>query len=196
MKLYWPIGILFAVIVASQTFAMLQGGSSSEDSCDPKQYLHQAISEPNMSFGWRESFFLKAIEDNVAPEVIREFLPALRKHAEEYDYQSSCYNQTEMEGARRGYREIAAKVGYGDSPSRADFSPIMVPQLIQRPKTVDMIDKRFEKSTEPGILYVARSVSLIDDATLLQLGFKAGQWERATEGRCCNVVIIKKLPSE
>ncbi|HAT1775279.1 TPA: lpg0172 family Dot/Icm T4SS effector [Legionella pneumophila] len=58
-------------------------------------------------------------------------------------------------------------------------------------KSVDT-DKRFTKSTKPGILYEARSYGKIEDDTLKSYGFTDGQWERQKEG-IENIVIIKKL---
>ncbi|HAU0015454.1 TPA: hypothetical protein JBE54_08675, partial [Legionella pneumophila] len=58
-------------------------------------------------------------------------------------------------------------------------------------KSVDT-DKRFTKSTKPGILYEARSYGKIEDDTLKSYGFTEGQWERQKEG-IENIVIIKKL---
>ncbi|HAU1152476.1 TPA: hypothetical protein JBI12_11095 [Legionella pneumophila] len=58
-------------------------------------------------------------------------------------------------------------------------------------KSVDT-DKRFTKSTKPGILYEARSYGKINDDTLKSYGFIEGQWERQKDG-IENIVIIKKL---
>ncbi|KTC83525.1 hypothetical protein [Legionella cincinnatiensis] len=58
-------------------------------------------------------------------------------------------------------------------------------------KNIDT-DKRFIKSTKPGILYEASSYGRIDDETLKSYGFVEGQWERHTQG-IDHIVIIKKL---
>lgn len=50
-------------------------------------------------------------------------------------------------------------------------------------------DKRFKKSDQPGMLYVASNYGQIPDETLIAYGFQPKQWKREKQG-IDNIVYI------
>lgn len=102
----------------------------------------------------------------------------------------------ENEKKQTYYKNLYEKLGVSTTqqtaPSSSNLTNTSVSTFFQ--KDINS-DRRFTKSQEPGILYIAKSYGYLEDEILEGYGFKKGQWERSKEG-IDNIVIIKALNKE